>query len=404
MDYKKSAGKTLQRISIALDSFTENSASPGLLGGYTGAALFYAYYYQLTKKRKHLSKVHHLLEQAVHDLAGTALPYNYCNGIAGIVWGIQHLVKAGFAGDEGLEDIFEDVDAILGEEMISTLQQGGHDFLHQGLGIALYFLERTQYPLAVKWLEAAVDALQDTAIETLEGITWQDHLTGLTDRPANETSFNLGLAHGVPAILSILGMIHNKGIAVVQTAALLRKGLNWLLDCKNPPDKTAISLYPALVDIQHTALTGHQSRLGWCYGDLGIATLMLNAANWLSDNTYKTYALDIFHHTLQHRNAQNGSVHDACLCHGSAGIAHIYRRAWLQTNDPALLNGATHWLQHTLQINTHQDAPAGFCFYGKGAYENSYGMLEGIAGIGLSLIAAIDPDTDPAWDRCILLC
>lgn len=404
MDYKKSTGKTLQNISIALDSFTENNASPGLLGGYTGAALFYAYYYQLTQKRKHLNKVHQLLERSVHDLAGTALPYTHCSGIAGIVWCIQHLIKTGFAGEEGLEDIFEEVDEVLGVEMISALQQGGYDFLHQGLGIALYFLERTQYPVAVKWLETAVYTLQGTAIETPAGITWQDHLTGLADTPANGTSFNLGLAHGIPAILSILGMIHSKGIAVTQTADLLRKGIAWLLACKNSPDDAGKSLYPVLVDIHHQALTGRQSRLGWCYGDLGIATLMLNAGNWLNENSYKEHALHIFHHTLQQRNAQNGSVHDACLCHGSAGIAHIYRRAWLQTKDPALLNGATYWLQYTLQINTHQEGPAGFCFYGKGEYENSYGMLEGIAGIGLSLIAAIDPDTNPAWDRCILLC
>lgn len=404
MDYKKSAGRILQDISSSLDSFTEKDATPGLLGGYTGAALFYAYYYQLTEKEEHLNKIHQLLERAVHDLAATALPFSHCNGIAGMVWGIQHLIKAGFAGEDELEDIFEEVDEVLGKEMLSALQQGGYDFLHQGLGIALYFLERNHYTAADKWLPALVDSLQSTAIETPAGITWKDQLTGLAELPVGAHSFNLGLAHGVPAIIAVLGMIHSKGIAVSQTENLVRKGLSWLEACQNLPEEGSASLYPVLVDQHHRAITGKQSRLGWCYGDLGIATTLLNAGNWLQDDNYTENALRIFHHAIRHRNRHNSYVHDACLCHGSAGISHIYRRAWLQTKESFLLSGATDWLQYTLQMNTHKEGPAGFRFLGKDDYENSYGILEGVAGIGLSIIAAIDPDTDPAWDRCILLC
>jgi lantibiotic modifying enzyme len=321
-----------------------------------------------------------------------------------MVWNIQHLIKAGFVNADGMEDIFEEVDEVLGTEMLQALQQGQHDFLHQGLGIALYFLERGEHPQAKACLEAVVSSLEATAVKTAAGITWKDHLTGLAERPPGEVSFNMGLAHGVPGIISILGMIHQKGIAITQTNDLIRKGISWMLAAENSPEEGLTSLYPVLVDASHQPLTGKHSRLGWCYGDLGIATLLLNAGIWLKDDAYQEKALHIFHHTLEHRNIKNGSVHDACLCHGSAGIAQIYRRAWLQTKDPILLTGATHWLQQTLQMSTHKDGPGGYRYFVKGAYENSYGILEGVAGIGLALIAAIDQDMDPAWDRCILLC
>jgi lantibiotic modifying enzyme len=404
MDYKRRAGKILQDIDLSLVSFIQQESPPGLLGGYTGAALFYAYYYQLTGKKKHLQQVHLLLENAVNDLAETAIPFSHCNGIAGIVWCIQHLMQAGFAGEDGMADIFEEVDYVLGAAMTSALQEGQHDFLHEGLGIALYFLERTVHPQAKAYLERVVSCLASTAIITPDGITWQDHLTGLGDGSAGVRSFNMGLAHGVPAILSILGMIHSKGIATVQTAEMVRKGISWILAAENDPEDNLTALYPVLVDIDHQALTGKHSRLGWCYGDLGIATLLLNVSAWLRETGYHEKALQIFHHTLQHRNAGNGNVHDACLCHGSAGIAHIYRRAWLQTKDDRLLDGATSWLHQTLQMNNHKEGPAGYRFYGKDTFENSYGILEGVAGIGLAIAAAIDPDTDPAWDRCMLLC
>jgi lantibiotic modifying enzyme len=296
------------------------------------------------------------------------------------------------------------VDEVLGTAMVNALREGRYDFLHEGLGIALYFLERVAHPQAKEYLEAVVSALGSTAIKTSHGIAWQDHLTGLADRPPGEISFNMGLAHGAPAIISILGMIHREGIATAQTNDLIRKGISWILATENCPEEELTALYPVLVDAERQPLTGKQSRLGWCYGDLGIATLLLNAGTWLQDSTYQEKALQIFHHTLEHRHINNSHVHDACLCHGSAGIAHIYRRAWRQTKDPVLLTGATHWLQHTLQMNTHKEGPGGFRFFGKDAYENSYGILEGVAGIGLSLIASIDQDTDPTWDRCILLC
>jgi len=404
MDDKKTAGKILQEISLSLDSFTKETAFPGLLGGYMGAALFFAYYYQLTGKQKYLQKVHQLLERSVQDMGETALPLSHCSGIAGMVWNIQHLIKAGFVNEDGMDDVFEEVDEVLGQQMLRALQEGQHDFLHQGLGIALYFLERDPHPQAKHYLAALVSTLESTAVKTSAGISWQDHLTGLGGRPAGEVTFNMGLAHGVPAIISILGMIYQKGIAPAQTSDLIRKGISWILKAENSPEEGLTALYPVLTDAGHQALTGKQSRLGWCYGDLGIATMLLNAGISLQDNTYQEKALQIFHHTLSHRDSKNGNVHDACLCHGSAGIAHIYRRAWLQTKDPALLTGATYWLQETFKMNTHKDAPAGFRFYGKDAYENSYGILEGVAGIGLALMAALDEDTDPLWDRCILLC
>jgi lantibiotic modifying enzyme len=404
MDFKRRAGKALQDINLSLNSYITNEASPGLLGGFTGAALFYAYYYQLTGKRKHLQQVHLLLGRSLQVLAETALPLSHCNGIAGIVWCIQHLIKMGFAEAGELDDIFTEVDEILGNDMLAALNAGQHDFLHEGLGMTLYFLEREHHPQITDLIESVVDTLSKTAIHMSAGISWQDHLTGLADRPDGEISFNMGLAHGVPAIISILAIIHQKGIATERTASLIRESINWVLSTQNAPGVGIVSLYPVLVDKDHHALTGKQSRLGWCYGDLGIATMLLNAGKCLGDIGYQQKALEIFHHTLQHRNISNSHVHDACLCHGSAGIMHIYRRAWLQTADPLLLEGANNWLAHTLQMNTHADGPAGFRFYGKETYENSYGVLEGIAGIGLALTAALDADTSPAWDRCILLC
>lgn len=401
MDQKKEVTRVLEDISGTLNNFIEQTASPGLLSGYTGCALFFAYYYKLTGKKKYLKKVHHILLQSIRELAATPLPSSHCNGISGIAWCIQHLINEGFADAGDMADIFEEVDELLGNAIQDELQQQRYDFLHEGLGIALYFLEKEDHIAAP--LTDVVTLLEKAAVPFSEGISWQDHVTELKENGQPLMSFNMGLAHGVPAIITILGMIYHKGIEKDRTRLLIERSMSWILATRNLPEENVTSLYPVLVDSNRVALTGKQSRLGWCYGDLSIATLLLNTGHWLGNASYKEEALNILNHTLQYRDARNGSVHDACLCHGSAGISHIYRRSYLLTGQFALLKGADKWLAYTLQLNNRKDGAAGFKFYAKDSYENSYGLLEGITGIGLSLIAALDNNNAPAWDRCLLL-
>ena len=379
----KDTVKILEEISVTLDNYTRQENPPGLLAGYSGCALFFAYYYNLTGKKKHLKKVHQLLLKSIEALSQESLVVSHCNGVAGIVWAIQHLINAGFASEGGLEDTFEEVDRLLGTVMEQQVADGEYDFLHQGLGIALYFLEKEK---PSPYLNTLVELLERTAYQDEKGIRWRDHFSRTQAERPEEPAFNLGLAHGVPAIISILGKIQQKGIDV---SSLLNRSINWLLSTENKPEEGLSSLYPVLVNIHNEAMTGKQSRIGWCYGDLSIATTLLNTG-------YKEEAHQIFTHTLKHRNKQNGSIHDTCLCHGSAGVSHIFRRAYLSTGDPFLLEGAEYWLQQTLQMNVLKS-------YVEGRYEDSYGMLEGITGTGLALIAALDPATVPAWDRCLLL-
>jgi lantibiotic modifying enzyme len=403
MDHKAKVESMLEQISDELDRFVTNDTNIGLLGGYTGCALFYAYYYQITSRDEHLDKVHEIMGKCLEALSEEVLDGSHCSGIAGIAWCIQHLIKMGFIEEEDMIDAFGDIDSVVGDFMEMELSAGRNDFLHQGVGTALYFLERCPDATAIRYLENLVIHLKDTAVILPGGISWKDQFSISSQEQVDRDLFNLGLAHGVPAIIAVLARIYEKGIAVDMVRPLIEDSVKWLLATEKKDGENGQSLYPVLVDAANEVVNNAHSRLGWCYGDLGIATMLWGTGERLQRDDYKAAAHHIFSNIAQHRDVKNGAVHDACICHGSAGIAHIMQQAAIATGDPVLNESAIHWLQTTLQMNTWEDGPAGFKFYHHPAYASSHNVLEGIAGIGLALIGFLDSSVKPDWENSLLI-
>lgn len=402
MSDTKTINKILSRVGTKLNDFFEHDDDQGLLTGSCGSALFYAYYYKLTGKKTYLDRVCYIIERTIKALADKQLIYSHCSGISGIAWCIRHLINNQFI-EQNEPDIFEEVDEVLFNYMKDELSEHRYDFLHQGLGITLYFLEKLPDAIAQHYLEEAVLQLENAIVVNDSGISWKDTFTLRNEVNNPSTSYNVGLAHGVPATLSILSMIYEKGIAIKKTLPLIEKGVQWLLSTRNEPDTDCISLYPTGVTAKNEAIGQKQSRLGWCYGDLSIGITLLNIGRRLQNEFYKQEAYDIFKHTLKHRNKENGGINDASLCHGSMGVSHIFRRVYKSTGDTIFLEGAENWLEQTLQISPWKYGLADFKYFTRNGYENNYTLLEGITGIGLALLAALDTNTAPAWDRCLLL-
>src|SRR3989442_11414651 len=134
--------KILTRISGTLNSFIKQDEHHGLLTGSCGSALFYAYYYKLTGRKKYLDRLNYIIMKSIEALSEKELIYSHCSGIAGMAWCIQHLIKNEFIERSEVDDIFEEVDELLFNYMTDELSEGRYDFLHEGLGVALYFLEK----------------------------------------------------------------------------------------------------------------------------------------------------------------------------------------------------------------------------------------------------------------------
>ena len=100
------------------------------------------------------------------------------------------------------------------------------------------------------------------------------------------------------------------------------------------------------------------------------------------------------------------SNRDAALCHGAAGNAHIFHRLHRRTGDDCFRQAALSWIDDVLAYRKPGVGVGGFQTWaevdGGQGFVDDASFLGGSAGIGLALLAAIT-DTDPAWDRLLLL-
>jgi hypothetical protein len=104
--------------------------------------------------------------------------------------------------------------------------------------------------------------------------------------------------------------------------------------------------------------------------------------------------------------AMSGVV-DAGLCHGAAGLAHVFNRLFQASGEERLAAAARQWFRHVLEMPAHPDGIAGFAAWthtdaSGWHWHPDRGFLTGAAGIGLALMAAVGAQ-EPAWDRVLLL-
>ena len=322
--------------------------------------------------------------------------HTHASGLAGIGTALEILVKEDLI-DANTEEILGGLDEYLYQLMIAELKKENYDFLHGASGLALYFYKRETCVNRVKYLSDFVEELDKIAHKDENGIRWLSEL----NREENIKGYNLSLSHGIASIIVFLSKLNKAEIANEQVSWLLRGAVKYLL---NQQLDTSVfkSNFPPVVSSSE-ALT--HSRLAWCYGDLGIGIALWQAGENTNNDIWKNKAIEILLHSTGRRDLKENAVIDAGLCHGTAGIAHIYNRMYNYTGRKEFKSVASYWYKETLSMAKFEDGLVGYKTWRSekfGGWQNETSFLEGIAGIGLSFISAIS-DIEPAWDESLLL-
>ena len=384
-------------LALRLSSIRDSSLASGL----AGLALAYAALDTAFPGAGHAERAERALDRAIDRLANSTSSPSLYSGFTGIAWVAELLGADPSTPRES--DPNAEIDAALEAYLAVSPWSGPYDLIDGIVGIGVYALERMPRSSAKRLLALVVSRLQETARPKHPGIAWQSDPLWVPSqwRRTARPDFNLGVAHGVPGAIAMLARVAAAAVdaSTHKTAcALLDGAVTWLLAQELPPDADGRFGYRVA-----RGVSSSPARLAWCYGDAGIAAALLVAARAMDERALGNAALRIATHAAARTEATAGVI-DAGLCHGAAGLAHIFRRIYMATGEENIAAAARTWFQRTLAIRTPGQGLGGFRAYDgiERSWRGEPGFLTGSAGVTLALLAATT-DSDSAWDRALLL-
>lgn len=335
------------------------------------------------------------LASAITKLGDNHTPGLY-GGAARVAFAVGHL-SAGEDADLACEMIERSLLRFLGQPTEN------YDLISGLVGIAVPVLQRIAdrkpSPSSEPLARNILDQLERLAQPMDSGLAWHtppDLLPTWQRQQAPEGYTNLGLAHGIPGVVAILARYLIAGVDAPRARLLLDGAVDYLRSVAGPQ---AGNRYVAWLPSR----PGGTCRIAWCYGDLGVAVALMSAAAATGRDDWRRDALELAH-GMAARPFELSQVIDAGLCHGAAGVAHLFNRLAQATGDPAFAKTADTWFGHVLAIR-RPDGLAGFprAVYNDGnpTWEPSADLLNGATGVALALHAAISP-IEPAWDQLLL--
>ncbi|WP_067888372.1 lanthionine synthetase C family protein [Nocardia vaccinii] len=146
--------------------------------------------------------------------------------------------------------------------------------------------------------------------------------------------YNLGLAHGIPGVLAALCAAAHSGVGGREVRERVREIALWL--CTHRLAETVGPDWPVWLDAsaaQHVPVRSSDApaaRTAWCYGSPGIAMVLLSAAALTGTAEPADTAVAALRRVMA-AGVRERDVFAPTLCHGHAGLAAVFQRAWRVT-------------------------------------------------------------------------
>ncbi|HEX7166522.1 MAG TPA: lanthionine synthetase C family protein [Acidimicrobiales bacterium] len=344
----------------------------------------------------------HLAERAIDWASAASFDPRLYIGDPGIAFSLDVL-----AGDEA-DDEDGDVDEALAKLVTSASPwPGSYDLIHGIVGIGTYALSRLRRVAdpdrsTNRWTaEQVVERLGELATDTPAGTTWVTRIETLPvkgDRADRypDGYYDMGLAHGIAGVVTFLAGATAAGVP--GASDLLERAVPWVLE------QGANGSYPLLFGPGDPPQHG---RIAWCYGDPSVAIALLAAGRALGADDVVDAARRLTRLAAARPREASGVV-DAMLCHGSAGLGHLFNRLAHQLGDDQVEATARGWYLAAIAAHDASVALGGFLGFRPpreghpGGYAPVAGLLEGSAGVALTFVAAAT-GADPVWDELFLL-
>lgn len=389
-----------QKVDLIADSIFNKVEKPieeesyALYSGEFGNLLFLFYYSKYKKNEKYCFLTEDFAERLFNQFIYKKNSHTYCNGLSGILYLFEFFRENNFV-DMNVDDSLLFIDNYLMKQMRYDIQHQYYDFMHGALGVGLYFLKKGTNSQCIDEL---VDFLYQTAEKDSSNnlFRWKS----VIDLENNLVGYNLSLSHGISSIIIFLSRVIKCYNNNKRTEEMLSGAVNYVLSQQK--DFLQFGSYFPNYIVTNSQEPISKSRLAWCYGDLGIGLALWQAGKAIDNLDWKKRGLEILLWSAQRLKDEDLFIRDSGICHGAAGLAMIFRRMYLETNQEEFLNSMKYRLNQTLQMANFTDGLAGYKTYESNMWKCDYSLLTGISGIGLVLLSYLDDDKQN-WDEMFLL-
>ena len=401
---KKLLEGTLRDIENVLKDHYNTEEQIGVVSGLTGLSLFQFYYARYLNQEEPEEMGVKFLELCGEKINNMMFIPTFCSGIAGFGWALEHISQEEFLNTDTDEMLSQVVDYIQ-NVMVSDLQNGNYDFLHGGVGYGFYFLKRYKNAKSSSSKEKHKKNLFEfiRLLDELSEVVDDDKIRWISEvnvENGKKKVYNLSLSHGMSAIIGILTKLYDEEAFRKSVEKMLKGAIQYVRSFITQR-KDTISLFPNW--IEKAKKPSYDTRVAWCYGDLGIAVRLLYASKALKDKELEEESIFVLKCAANRTLPENTFVRDAGICHGSFGNALIFQRMYKETNESVFKSASHFWMNDGLEKAKHEDGYVGFKqLKGDGSFFTSVSILEGVAGIGLTIMNHLNEDCAD-WDECLLI-
>lgn len=361
----------------------------GILSGNCGLVLYLIYASHLSDDQNLNEKATLLLDNVLvrfQNGQSSFMGYSLASGITGLGILLTILVD-----DELIDFDLSDLDSIddyIFTKSMEDIKSKNIDFLHQSMGAVYYFTLRSTDTKISSYLEILVEEICANSIQDDLGFRY---LNSFGHQPFSNVNF--GLAHGMCGILLTLLRVYNLGIKQNLIKPVILDGIKFILRFSSNVNDSSYSPYPLSVSKDDFNFQP-STMMAWCYGDLDILYLLNMAAITLNTDEFDKDILQIKMNVC-FRNFNDSLVKDSHFCHGASGVCYFFKYLYDLTNDQDYYHAYQTWFSKTMMLLKNDLENNVF-------KNNSAGLLEGLAGVGLVLISNLT-DQKFSWSKVFLL-
>lgn len=386
--------------------------------GYPSVALFLGHLERVYPTKNLEIYGHNYMLAISNQLQQTKIVhYGMWFGLAGIGMSVKSLSNEGKRYIRFTKNIENTMNSVIPNEIKrldvrlsnKKISYSDYDLIEGLIGIGIYLLYSMNNNECTRNLKQIITHLIRVVKEVRTfGIKGENsiNLSNILKNNGEEKDkyLDYGISHGIAGLLAFLAICIKKGVVVESQRDIVKYLAHWL---ESQVKKDALGYYwlhrLTLEDYVSEKSEYDREREAWCYGTPGVARAMFLAGEVLGDAKMKTFSVAAFKSIININDSVFKSLSPS-FCHGLAGILQLSNKMYKDTDDLELLLFRNRILN--ILLDKKGDAPFVFkVLNGEGESAkliNNIGLLEGVTGIGLSLLSTVE-QISPQCDSIFLL-